>query len=90
MVAVESPARGQALNQRKTMQGERWRGGYDERGKWGYTMGVRRSEGGVNELSTEKSAEKYYEESFFFFEGTGEIINQSVESTIGQGRVTKR
>ena len=89
MVAVESPARGQALNQRKTMQGERWRGGNDERGKWGDTMGVRRSEGGVNGLSTEKSTEKYYEESFkiFFLEGTGEIINQTVQSAIGQGRV---
>ena len=69
MVAVESPARGQALNQRKTMQGERWRGGYDARGKWGDTMGVRRSEGGVNELSTEEGTEKYYAESFDFFFG---------------------
>ena len=36
----------------------------------------------------EEGTEKDYEERFdFFFEGTGENINQSVEIAIGQGRV---
>ena len=84
----KSPARGQSLNKRETMRGNRWRGGYDARGTWGDTMGIRRSEGGVNELNMEEGTEKYYEERFdFFFEGTGENINQSVESAMGQGRV---
>ena len=88
MVAVKSPARGQSLNERETMQGKRWRGGYDAREKWGDTMGVRRSEGEVNELSTGEGTMRYYELSVdFFFEGTGENINQFMESAIGQGMV---
>ena len=67
MVAVKSPARGQSFNKRETMQGKRWRGGYDAREKWGDTMGVRRSEGEVNELSTGEGTERYYEERFGFF-----------------------
>ena len=46
-------------------------------------MGIRRSEGGVNELNMEEGTERYYEERFdfflIFFFGTGENINQSVE-----------
>ena len=72
MVAVKSPARGQSLNQRETMQGKRWRGGDDAREKWGDTMGVRRSEGEVNELSTEEGTERVRRNimkrvSIFFF-----------------------
>ena len=33
VVAGKGPARGQALNKRKTMQGKQWRGEYDEREK---------------------------------------------------------
>ena len=50
----KSPARGQSLNKRETMQGKRWRGGYDARETWGDTMGIRRSEGGVHELNMEE------------------------------------
>ena len=62
-----SPARGQSLQKRETMQGKRWRGGDDTRETWGDTMGVRRSEGGVNELKMEEGTERYYEERFDFF-----------------------
>ena len=39
MVAVKSPARGQLLYNRETMQGRRWRGGYDQ-GRSGVTSRV--------------------------------------------------
>ena len=46
MVAVKSPARGQSLNKRETMQGKRRRGGYDARGKWGEYEGAREGHNG--------------------------------------------
>ena len=58
MLAAKSPARGQSLNKRETMQGKRWRGGYGAWEKWGDTMGVRRSEGKVDELSTGRYGER--------------------------------
>ena len=65
--SIKSPARGQSLNKRETMQGKRWRGEYDARETWGDTMGIRRNEGGVNELNMEEGTERYDEERFDFF-----------------------
>ena len=80
MVAAKSPARGQSLNKHETMQGKRWRGGYDAREKWSDTMGVRRSEGEVNELSTEEGRDIMKRVLIFFLlEGTGKSITQSEE-----------
>ena len=51
----------------ETMRDRRWRGGDDTREKCGEKkLGVRRSEGEVNELSTGGCTERYYEESFFW------------------------